>query len=100
METNDFFNWQLLSLWVPPIIALIFFVGQLEYGMIASVIPNDKMKYCISQLRLNMMDNRGAQLSYRMKGRILSAVVKHEKVIDLRRAFLCWHTRTNDELIR
>jgi hypothetical protein len=61
---------------------------------------NDKMKYCISQLRLNMMDNRGAQLSYRMKGRILSAVVKHEKVIDLRRAFLCWHTRTNDELIR
>lgn len=61
---------------------------------------NEKMRFCINEFRMNMMEKRGAQLSYRMKGRILSAVVKHEKVVDLRRAFLCWNTRTNDELIR
>lgn len=61
---------------------------------------NEKMRFCISELRMNMLEKRGAQLSYRMKGRILTAVVRHEKVVDVRRAFLCWYTRTNDQLIR
>lgn len=56
---------------------------------------NEKIRYCINELRMNMLQKRGAQLSYRMKGRILSAVVKHEKVVDLRRGFLCWYTRSN-----
>lgn len=47
-----------------------------------------------------MIEKRGAKLSLKMKGRILASVVKHEKVVDLRRAFLCWHARSNGTLIR
>lgn len=61
---------------------------------------HEKLKFCLTQFRENMIQKRAAKLSLKMKGRILSAVVKHEKVVDLRKAFMCWYTRSNKALIK